>query len=146
MDFPQGNDLGQDGAERLDDFLMAHADSLISGLPFNPEIDGFDLRQKNDLHTLMTLASRLKMLPSVPPDSAFVARLKAELTAPPAPIPSLITRFKRLPPRYRVAASIGGLTLTAGLALLASRRVWDLMGRLQRREPVEVEVVATSVN
>ncbi|GAB4548286.1 MAG: hypothetical protein OHK0023_11150 [Anaerolineae bacterium] len=146
MDFPQGNELVPDGADRLDDFLMDHADSLILGMPFDHKMEGLDPRQKHELHSLMTLASRLTVLSPVSPDSAFATRLKAELTAPPAPIPSLITRFRQLPPRYRVAASIGGLTLTAGLAFLASRRVWDLVGRLQRRTSADVEAVATSVN
>ncbi len=126
----------------LEDLLATHADALISGAPFEASLQGLAMDDQAIAHSLMLLANRLSVgLTPVTPDPAFVARLHAELAAQaPAAAPTsadLMLRWRNLPQRYKVAARIGGLTLTAGLALLASRRVLDALMRFQRREQAE---------
>ncbi|MCE7946897.1 MAG: hypothetical protein DYG88_05650 [Chloroflexi bacterium CFX4] len=126
----------------LEDLLAAQADALISGAPFEDSLPSLAPADQAAAHSLMLLANRLSAgLAPVTPDPAFVARLHAELaaqasTAAPANV-DLMLRWRNLPQRYKVAARIGGLTLTAGLALLASRRVLEALTRFQRRERTE---------
>lgn len=126
----------------LENLLAAQADALISGAPFEASLQGLEAADQATAHSLMLLANRLSVgLAPVTPDPSFVARLHAELaaqasTTTPANV-DLMLRWRNLPQRYKMAARIGGLTLTAGLALLASRRVLDALTRFQRRERTE---------
>lgn len=125
----------------LEDLLTAHAEALINNAPFEASLQGLAAADQATAHSLMLLANRLSAgLAPVMPDPAFVARLHAELAAQVPASPAnvdLMLRWRNLPQRYKVAARIGGLTLTAGLALLASRRVLDALTRFQRREQAE---------
>jgi len=119
----------------LEDWLAAHADALIRGVPFALPAEGLSEAERAEAHSLMLLAGRLREgLRPVTPDAAFVARLRAELLAQAPARPALLIGWQRLPKRYKLVARIGGLTLTAGLALLAGRHVLELLLRAQRRE------------
>jgi hypothetical protein len=119
----------------LEDWLAAHADALIRGVPLAFPAEGLSEAERAEAHSLMFLADRLREgLTPVTPDAAFVARLRAELLAQAPAKPALLLEWQKLPKRYKLVARIGGLTLTAGLALLASRRVLELLLRAQRRE------------
>lgn len=114
----------------IEDLLSAQADALIAGQEFKVGA------ASADEYALLHLASRLReTLVPVAPSEEFLSRLKKELTGTPALIPAnapaLVERWQRLPASYRVAARVGGLTLGAGLALLATRRVLDVFGRLR---------------
>lgn len=122
----------------LEDVLAAHADALIRGVPSAFSAEGLSETERAEAHSLMFLADRLHAgLVPVTPDAAFVARLRAELLAQAPERPALLLRWRSLPERYKLVARIGGLTLTAGLALLASSRVLELLLRSQRRERAE---------
>lgn len=105
----------------LGELLSAHADALIAGRPFS--VAGASA----DAYALMQLAGRLReALPTVAPSPAFLARLQEELIATPTLPPATISaRWRNLPARYRRVAQVGGLTLTAGLALIAGFRALD---------------------
>ena len=68
----------------------------------------------------------------IEPSPEFLLQLRGEFIthAPPA----LLLRWRKIPPRYRIAAQIGGVTLTAGLALLAGRRAFDLLHGIRSRQ------------
>jgi hypothetical protein len=112
----------------LAELLSAHADALIAGRPFATP-------SRADAAPLLELATRLsEALVPVDPDTAFFTRLKAELLAVPLPTtPTLSTRWRSLPARTRFVARVGGLTITAGLALFAGIRALDAL-RSGRRE------------
>ncbi|MCS6871269.1 MAG: hypothetical protein RML95_10845 [Anaerolineae bacterium] len=119
----------------LEDLLAAHADALTSGKPLALSAERLSEAEQAEAQSLMLLAERLSAeLTPVTPDPAFVARLRTELLAQAPARPTLLLRWRNLPKRYKVAARIGGLTLTAGLALLASSRVLELLLRAQRRQ------------
>jgi hypothetical protein len=131
----------KDQTPQLDDLLAAQTDALLADQDFRPRLEttSLDAAEKAEVYELLHLAQRLREnLTSVAPDDAFMSRLKQELVGEPAgsPSPIWLLRWRNLPPRYRFAASLGGLTLTAGLTLLATRRVLDLFGKVgQRQEP-----------
>ncbi|MFQ3535361.1 MAG: hypothetical protein SNJ58_05750 [Aggregatilineales bacterium] len=119
----------------LEELLAAHADALVHGLPFTLSAEGLSEAEQAEAHSLLFLADRLRAgLVPVEPNAAFVAQLRAELLAQAPASPALLLRWRNLPKRYKLAARIGGLTLTAGLALLASSRVLELLLRAQRRQ------------
>jgi hypothetical protein len=131
----------KDQPPQLDDLLATQTDALLVDQEFRPRLEtaNLDAAEKAEAYELLHLAQRLREnLTAVAPDEAFMSRLKQELVGEPAvsPSPAWLLRWRNLPPRYRVAASLGGLTLTAGLTLLATRRVLNLFGRInQRHEP-----------
>lgn len=119
----------------LEELLAAHADALVRGVPFTFSAEGLSEAERAEAHSLLFLADRLSAgLAPVTPDPAFVAQLRAELLAQAPASPTLLLRWRNLPKRYKLAARIGGLTLTAGLALLASSRVLEWLLRAQRRQ------------
>jgi hypothetical protein len=91
---------------------------------------GLTEEESQEVAELLTLTRRLsESLQPVAPSEDFVVRLKAEITG--EATPTLMLRWRKLPASYRVAARLGGITLTAGLALLATRRVFGLVAALQ---------------
>ncbi len=128
----------KDQSPQLDDLLAAQTDALLANQDFQPRLETAKLNadEKAEAYELLHLAQRLREnLTAAAPDEAFMSRLKQELVGESAgnPSPVWLLRWRNLPPRYRVAASLGGLTLTAGLTLLATRRVLDLFGRVNQR-------------
>jgi hypothetical protein len=135
----QSNDLPLNNSA-LEHLLSAHADALIrkpnvqaDDFDFLFDEYGLDEAEVADAESLLQIAHQLNELTEVAPSDAFVARLKNELTGAQAES-ALILRWRRLPATYRLAASVGGMTLTAGLLLLAGRRIVDVIGFLQRRQ------------
>lgn len=116
----------------LAELLSAHADALIAERPFLSPVGA-------DVAPLLELANSLKgALVPVDPDLAFYTRLKAELLAVPFPTtPTLSTRWRNLPARTRWVARVGGLTLTAGLALFAGVRALDALRSGRRESPTK---------
>jgi hypothetical protein len=109
---------------QIEDFLMAHADALVSGSPeFDDLLDQYDEVVRSQVEGLFTLAERVSgSLIPVAPSEKFVNRLRHELIDAASVEPrSLWGRIRSLPPRTQIAAGIGGATLTAGVVLIASR-------------------------
>jgi hypothetical protein len=128
--------------QRLSALLDAQAQALLMGQPFavTPEQYGLTAADATQAYELLHLARRLSetMLP-VLPSAEFVARLKGELIG--TVTPALILRWRKLPAGYRLAARLGGLTITAGLALLASRRVVNLLAATRGKVDVSLNTV-----
>jgi hypothetical protein len=114
----------------LEDLLSAQADALLAGQPFDVPADADNM---DDLMPLFTLAQSLSgvLVPALPSE-AFSERLKGELVGEPSM--TLLTRWRKLPPHYRAIARLGGLTITAGLTLLAIRRGFNLLSKHQQPE------------
>lgn len=119
--------------------LMAHADALVSGSAARERVRTACARSgETELEALLELAERIeRAMPPVEPSAQFVADLhqrllRADVTRP----VSLWARVQRLPLRTRVAAGIGGATLTAGVVILASRSVFDVLGNRRNRRTI----------
>jgi hypothetical protein len=125
----------------LDDLLAAHADALLTGLEdVTPDFSLYNLTsiQANEAPPLLEIAYRLSQtFTPVAPSAEFKQRLKDELVGE-APL-TLLVRWRKLPAHYQRVAQLGGLTLTAGLALLAARRVLNTLQAMQRRDQPEGE-------
>ena len=93
---------------------------------------------EGDLGALLRLAERLeRAMPAVTPSEQYVAQLRQRLLASdPQEMPSLWRRIRQLPPRTQLAAGIGGATLTAGVVILATRSVYDVLGSRRSRRTV----------
>jgi len=139
----------------LEDLLAAHTDALLTGQPLTPRLEALPAAEAAQARELLFLAQRLRetLVPdgAAAPSAEFLSRLKGELLNAPAPSEavamaphSLFTRWQRLPAPYRLAAGLGGLTLTAGLTLLAGRGVVGLFNRLNR--PAEPNSDASLLN
>jgi hypothetical protein len=127
---------------QLEDLLAAHTDALLAGLEdFDPQFMRFGITPAKaaEATDLLGLASRLRdILSPVTPSEAFTRRLKNELIGAEQPV-TLLVRWRKLPAHYQLAAKLGGLTLTAGLLLLASRRAVGVLDALHRRDQPEVD-------
>jgi hypothetical protein len=137
------SDLDQYSSDaQFEALLDAQLASLVAGRAFAalPEQYGLSGDAATEAYDLMHLAQRMsESMIALPPSPEFVTRLKNELVG--NLTPALILRWRKLPAAYRVAARLGGLTLTAGLALLASRRVLGLLGTLnQARAKADVSL------
>jgi hypothetical protein len=123
----------------LESLLAAHLDALIAGQDdFDPQLTRYGLTpaQTTEATDLLSLAQRLReTLTPVAPSEAFTSRLKGELIGD-QPV-TLLVRWRKLPAHYQLAAKLGGLTLTAGILLLASRRALNVLDALQHREQSE---------
>lgn len=93
---------------------------------------------EGDLGALLRLAERLeRAMPAVTPSEQYVAQLRQRLLASDSQeMPSLWRRIRQLPPRTQLAAGIGGATLTAGVVILATRSVYDVLGSRRSRRTV----------
>ena len=123
----------------LEDLLAAHADAWIAGLTdFDPRLDRFSAAQAAEATELLDLAQHLResLVPIVPSDE-FIQRLKGEFVGEPEL--TLLVRWRKLPAHYQLAAKLGGLTLTAGIVLLAARRALTILGAMQRRNRPEAD-------
>jgi len=128
----QSNDLTPEN-RAIEGLLAAHADALIRKPSVSPDdfdflFDEYKLNadESAEAQGLLRVAHRLNVFTPVAPSEAFIQQLKNDLVGTQAES-ALILRWRRLPPFYRVAASVGGMTLTAGILLLASRRVIDVI-------------------
>lgn len=118
----------------LEDLLALHLDALLTGSgdpitelsrTINPAITA-------ELSALTQIAEQIQpALIAVEPNPEFVARLRQELVTPTAP--TLILRWRTLPPTAKLAARIGGVTLGAGLMYLAGRGVFGMIAGLLNR-------------
>lgn len=136
---PDGMQNAQD--KHIEDLLAAHLDALIAGQDdFDPQLTRYGLTPAKTAEAtdLLSLASRLReTLTPVAPSDAFVSRLKGELIGD-QPV-TLLVRWRKLPAHYQLAAKLGGLTLTAGLLLLASRRALTILDALQHRNQPDAD-------
>jgi hypothetical protein len=140
MVLPDGSTNSENS--QLDELLAAHTDALLAGLAdFDPQFTHFGIAssQAAEATDLLGLAFRLReTLTPVAPSDEFTRRLRNELVGAEQPV-TLLVRWRKLPAHYQLAAKLGGLTLTAGLLLLASRRAIDVLNTLQHREQPEVD-------
>jgi hypothetical protein len=115
----------------LDDLLAAQADALISD---DEDFERADLTsdQAAQANELLELAFRVsESFHPVAPSEAFMVRLKDELVGEGQP--AFLVRWRKLPPQYQLAAKLGGLTITAGIMLLAARTGINALESLQHR-------------
>ncbi len=127
---------------QLDDLLAAHTDALLAGLEdFDPQFSNFGIAsaQAAEATDLLGLAFRLReTLTPVAPSEEFTRRLKNELVGAEQTV-TLLVRWRKLPAHYQLAAKLGGLTLTAGLLLLATRRAVGVLDALHHRQQADVD-------
>jgi len=136
MNLPDGNKNNQD--DLLDAFFAAHVESLLSGQDFNMESYKLSPADSAAAQPLLELAYDLReALQPVAPSDEFVSRLKNELVGEQSP--TLLLRWRKLPAHYRMMARLGGLTLGAGITLLAARRALDVLSALHRHSRAETD-------
>jgi hypothetical protein len=116
------------------DFLMAHADAIISGVfDLETSLEQHDQVALSQVEDLLNLAERIsESLVGVTPSEQFVAQLRHQLSqATFSDSRRLWGRVRQLPPRTQLAAGIGlgGAATLTGVFLLASRR--PLLGMLE---------------
>jgi hypothetical protein len=117
----------------IEALLAAHADAILAGREFALDNYQFGPAEAADVYPLLNLANRLReALRPIAPSDEFVNRLKNDLVG--EQMPTLILRWRKLPAQYRMMARLGGLTLTAGLTLLAARRVVEVVSTLNRSD------------
>ncbi len=136
--FPSdGKKKAQD--QQIEELLAAHADALLAGFEdFDPQLGQYGLTSSQAAETthLLHLAQHLRRtLTPVAPSEAFVRRLKSELVED-QPV-TLLVRWRKLPPHYQLAAKLGGLTLGAGIVLLAARRALEILDGLNHHPQPE---------
>lgn len=126
---------------RLQELLAEQADALIAGDDkFDPRFERFNFNseQADDARDLLQLATHLRetLLP-VGPSPEFMMQLKGELTGE-APV-TLLVRWRKLPASYQLAAKLGGLTITAGIVLLAAKRGLNVLESFGRHDGAQSE-------
>jgi hypothetical protein len=125
----------------LEQLLAEQADALISGLEdFDLQLERYDIPAAHtaEANSLLQLGSLLhQTLEPISPSDDFIERLKGELVGG-QPV-TLMVRWRKLPAQYRLAARLGGLTITAGIMLLATRRGLNVLSALQGRGQPEQE-------
>jgi len=129
---------------QIEELLAAHADAMHTppaGLEvFKHQLDRYSLtpQQTDEAVELLDLAQALReALGPIEPSAAFTARLKNELVGE-QPM-TLLVRWRKLPAHYQLAAKLGGLTLTAGIAVLAVSRALVVLDTLHRRNQPDTE-------
>lgn len=120
----------------MEDLLDAQLQALLAGIDYEPDPNryGLSVSESTEAYALLHLAHRLsEALVPVSPSDEYIQRLKNDLVGLPAP--ALLLRWRKLPTHYRLAARLGGLTLTAGVILLAIGRFveWLHTGRRNQR-------------
>jgi len=126
---------------RLQELLAQQANALITDTDnYEPHFErySFNVQQETEARDLMQLSSHLResMLP-MNPSSEFMSRLKGELTGE-APV-TLLVRWRKLPASYQLAAKLGGLTITAGIVMLAARRGLNVLGALNHHDGAQAD-------
>lgn len=148
---PEMTPLDGQQNSRITDLLAVHLDALIAAdddanpSELIPSFEPYDVSAADALqvYDLLHLSSRLReTLTPVTPSEEFVNRLKNDLVSEPQL--TLMLRWRKLPAHYRLAASLGGLTLTIGIALLTLRRLVDVLSILNRRHQPEPEKAMNS--
>ena|SRR5262249_8788222 len=143
---------GQDNS-RITDLLAAHLDALIAAEDdgeqneFIPSFEEYGLDSADAMQTydLLHLSSRLReTLTPVAPSDEFIARLKDNLVGEPQL--TLMLRWRKLPSHYRLAASLGGLTITLGIVLITLRRILDVLSLLNHRHEPKPDKVLNTVS
>jgi hypothetical protein len=138
--------IPSDGKKRaqdlpIEDLLAAQADALLAGVEdYYPPFDQYELTssQVADTAELLHLAQHLRRtLTPVVPSEDFLRRLQSELVED-QPV-TLLVRWRKLPPHYQMAAKLGGLTLGAGIVLLAARRALDMLDGLNHHAQSETD-------
>ena len=127
----------------MEELLNAQLEALLAGRSFDahPHTQSLDPSLKDQAGDLLHLAERVhSALVFVQPREAFLRDLKRELVAdsalsaargdaPRTEAARRAIRLPHIPPRYRVAAGLGGLTIGAGVAVLAAARFLDMRRR-----------------
>lgn len=130
----------------MEELLNAQLEALLAGRTFDAHMHThrLDPHLKDQAGDLLHLAERVhSALVFVQPRETFLRDLKRELVADGAlaasralaaaeavtPAARRALRLPNIPPRYRVAAGLGGLTLGAGVAVLAAVRILDMRRR-----------------
>jgi hypothetical protein len=120
----------------LQDLLSAVTDALLAGDRNTDAIISRYQVSRTQVDVLVAIIRRLHVtLVGVQPSQQFVRRLKQDLMG--EPVPNVITRIRRLPPRVQIAA---GIALLAGFMLLQRRRMQEYA-----REEHQVQVEAAPV-
>lgn len=123
-----------DNEVRLQNRLAAHLDALLADEAQNA--DQLAAGAPAEAHQLLRLATQLHaVLKPVEPSAEFVMRLRGEFVDDTPN--TLVLRWKKLPPRYQLAAKVGGFTLTAGLTVLAVRRALSVVAGVRARQHEE---------
>src|SRR5258706_5309713 len=133
------DEKGKAQNSQIENLLAAHADAIDAELmDFKKQFANFGLApsQAAEAADLLDLAQTLRgTLALVEPSPDFTRRLKSELVGEP-PL-TLLVRWRKLPAHYQLAAKLGGLTITAGIVLLAVRRALAVLDALHRRDDTE---------
>jgi hypothetical protein len=133
------DEKGKAQNSQIENLLAAHADAIDAELmDFKKQFANFGLApsQTAEAADLLDLAQTLRSaLAPIEPSLDFTRRLKSELVGEP-PL-TLLVRWRKLPAHYQLAAKLGGLTITAGLVLLAVRRALAVLNALHRRDDSE---------
>lgn len=115
----------------LEDALIAHADALVAGtLDREALLSQVDHVMRSQLEALMDIAERVqRSMTVVSPSEQFVKQLAHDLAiGADVEEQTLLDRIRYLPPAVQLAAAgIGGVTLTAGIVLIASRSMPDAL-------------------
>jgi hypothetical protein len=136
METPNGN-KSDALVNRIEALLAEQADALIAETDFNPQFETYTMSAKQLAETrdLMKIADYLHSnMTVVEPSAEFMSRLKNELTGQ-APA-TLLVRWRKLPASYQLVAKLGGLTLTAGIVLLAAARGLNARRSQPKAEPM----------
>lgn len=115
---------------RVTNLLNDYADGVA---PLDALLDVYRIPSEwvNDL---AALADQLReTLVAVSPTAAFVDELYKELVGHKQAARTLWGRVQNLPPRMKLAAGIGGITLTAGVLLITARSLPHLLETLSHR-------------
>ncbi len=138
MSVPDGTNNSQD-SQLFEEWLAAHTDALLAGLENSSlQFTSMAPPQVAEANELLGLVRQLRdSLTPTAPSEEFSRRLKNELMGV-QPV-TLVVRWRKLPPHYQLAAKLGGLTLTAGILLLATRRALGVLDALHHREQPEAD-------
>ena len=120
----------------LQDLVSAVTDALLAG---DRNIDAIVSRYQVSRAQVSGLVKVIRglhvTLVGAQPSQQFVSRLRQDLMG--EPVPSVITRIRRLPPRVQIAA---GIALLAGFMLIQRRRMQEY-ARQERQIQPEISAV-----
>ncbi len=123
---------------QIADFLADYADGVA---PLESLLTQYNLSYQQ-IDDLVDLAEQLReVLVEVSPSPAFMEGLLHELIGSKHAQHLWWSRVQTMPNRMKIAAGIGGITLTAGMLLITARSLSFLLG-LRHREDAPQEVAA----
>ncbi len=115
----------------LQDLVSAVTDALLAG---DRNLDAIVARyqvSRSQVSGLVKIIHGLHVtLVGAQPSQQFVTRLRQDLMG--EPVPSVITRIRRLPPRVQIAA---GIALLAGFMLIQRRRMQEYARQEHQIQP-----------